>query len=42
MANINLQNFGGTWAVVTPCQTYEFPSYELAQSFYESLIENLK
>lgn len=41
MTQINLQNLGGIWTVVTPRQTYEFPSYTLAQNFYESLVANL-
>ena len=41
MANVDLQNTNGTWTVITPRQVYEFPSYELAQNFYESLLANL-
>ncbi|MEO1592373.1 MAG: hypothetical protein AAFU71_13945 [Cyanobacteria bacterium J06632_22] len=41
MTNINLLNANGVWTVVTPCQVYKFPSYELAQNFYASLLSNL-
>ncbi|MEO0540872.1 MAG: hypothetical protein AAFZ80_08405 [Cyanobacteria bacterium P01_A01_bin.105] len=41
MSNIDLCNANGTWTVVTPSQVYAFPSYELAQNFYESLLSNL-
>jgi hypothetical protein len=42
MESINLQNQQGTWIVITPRQVYEFPSYQLAQNFYQSLLEKLK
>ncbi|MEO0540871.1 MAG: hypothetical protein AAFZ80_08400 [Cyanobacteria bacterium P01_A01_bin.105] len=41
MSNIDLRNANGTWTVVTPSQIYAFPSYQLAQNFYESLLSNL-
>jgi len=41
MANIDLRNTNGIWTVVTPHQTYRFPSYALAENFYTSLLNNL-
>ncbi|MEO0540873.1 MAG: hypothetical protein AAFZ80_08410 [Cyanobacteria bacterium P01_A01_bin.105] len=41
IANIDLRKANGVWTVVTPSQVYTFPSYELAQNFYESLLSNL-
>jgi len=42
MATINLLNSNGIWSVITPHQVYRFPSYELAQNFYASLLDNLR
>jgi uncharacterized protein (DUF1330 family) len=42
MMMIDIQNLQGTWSVITPSQVYEFPSHQLAQNFYNSLLWNLK
>ena len=41
MINITLEEIDGVWSVVTPHQTYRFPSYELALNFYTSLRREL-
>ncbi|MEO1590013.1 MAG: hypothetical protein AAFU71_01845 [Cyanobacteria bacterium J06632_22] len=41
MINITLEEIAGVWSVVTPHQTYRFPSYELALNFYTSLRREL-
>ncbi|MEO0758717.1 MAG: hypothetical protein AAFY78_17790 [Cyanobacteria bacterium J06648_16] len=41
MINITLEEIDGVWSVITPHQTYRFPSYELALNFYTSLRREL-